>query len=185
MTSSVTATKSLMLSAQGDDFHRKDLDCAILFGNGQWPGARADYLTGREVVLIVLPARAAQPLLDRAQDIPGFTLQQHVSLAHAWTHWYTADVVGGVNPLRGSQLDQYHSLTRAVWAGMGLALVPHGLVQDDIAAGLVSTPLDDGCMDGMGYYLCYSEPRSHLKPLSSFRQWLPNEVQRVPPLSPA
>jgi DNA-binding transcriptional LysR family regulator len=35
-------------------------------------------------------------------------------------------------------------LIRAVRAGMGLALVPHCLVQDDIAAGLVSTPLDDG-----------------------------------------
>jgi hypothetical protein len=28
-----------------------------------------------------------------------------------------------------------------------VALVPHCLVQDDIAAGLVSTPLDDGYMD--------------------------------------
>lgn len=41
--------------AQGYDFQREDLDCAILFGNGRWPGARADYLTGREVVLIAPP----------------------------------------------------------------------------------------------------------------------------------
>jgi LysR family glycine cleavage system transcriptional activator len=170
--------------AQGYDFHREDLDCAILFGNGQWPGARADYLTGREVVLIAPPVLAAQPPLDRAQDIAGFTLLQHVSVPHAWTHWCAAHGVSGVNPLMGPQLDQYHSLIRAVRAGMGLALVPHCLVQDDIAAGLVSTPLDDGYMDEMGYYLCYPESRSHLKPLSSFRQWLLNEVQRTLPPSP-
>jgi DNA-binding transcriptional LysR family regulator len=61
-------------------------------------------------------------------------------------------------------------------ANMGLALVPHCLVKDDIAAGLVATPLADGYMSEMGYYLCYPESRSHRKPLSSFRQWLLSAV---------
>ncbi len=165
--------------AQGYDFQREDLDCAILFGNGSWPGARADYLTGREVVLIAPPGLAAQPPLRQAQDISGFTLLQHVSVPHAWTHWCAAHAVSGVNTLVGPQLDQYHSLIRAVRAGMGLALVPHCLVQDDIAAGLVATPLDDGYRDEMGYYLCYPESRSHLKPLASFRQWLLGEVSKA------
>ena len=167
--------------AQGYDFQREDLDCAILFGNGTWPGARADYLTGREVVLIAPPGLPAQPPLRQAQDITGFTLLQHVSVPHAWTHWCAAHGVSGVNTLMGPQLDQYHSLIRAVRAGMGLALVPHCLVQDDIAAGLVATPLDDGYRDEMGYYLCYPESRSHLKPLDAFRQWLLAEVGKAAP----
>lgn len=171
--------------AQGYDFQREDLDCAILFGNGNWPGARADYLTGREVVLIAPPGLPAQPPLRQAQDITGFTLLQHVSVPHAWTHWCAAHGVSGVNTLMGPQLDQYHSLIRAVRAGMGLALVPHCLVQDDIAAGLVVTPLDDGYRDEMGYYLCYPESRSHLKPLGAFRQWLLGEVGRTAPASTA
>lgn len=171
--------------AQGYDFQREDLDCAILFGNGSWPGARADYLTGREVVLIAPPGLPAQPPLRQAQDITGFTLLQHVSVPHAWTHWCAAHGVSGVNTLMGPQLDQYHSLIRAVRAGMGLALVPHCLVQDDIAAGLVATPLDDGYRDEMGYYLCYPESRSHLKPLGAFRQWLLSEVGKAAPASAA
>ena len=77
-----------------------------------------------------------------------------------------------VNALLGPQLDQFHSLIRAVMAGMGLALVPRCLVSDDVAQGLVSAPLNDGYRDDMGYYLCYPESRSHLKPLASFRDWL-------------
>lgn len=160
---------------QGYDFRRADLDCSILFGNGRWPGAIADYLTGRKVVLIAPPATPHQPQLPQvreAQDISRFTLLQHVSVPHAWRHWCEAHQVRGVNALMGPQLDQFHSLIRAVMAGMGLALVPHCLVKDDIAAGLVSAPLDDGYRDDLGYYLCYPEARSHLKPLSSFRQWL-------------
>lgn len=164
---------------QGYDFQRADLDCSILFGRGNWPGAVADYLTGRDVVLIAPPAAPRQPRLRKAQDIAGFTLLQHVSVPHAWSHWCEAHGVSGVNALVGPQLDQFHSLIRAVMAGMGLALVPHCLVQDDIAAGLVSAPLKDGYMDEMGYYLCYPESRLHLKPLASFRQWLLDSVART------
>jgi len=41
---------------QGYDFQLRDLDCSILFGNGHWPGAVADYLTGAQHVLIAPPA---------------------------------------------------------------------------------------------------------------------------------
>ena len=157
---------------QGYDFSRADLDCSILFGNGSWPGAVADYITGRDVVLIAPPGARVQQQLRKTPDIAGFTLLQHVSVPHAWRHWCDAHSVQGVNTHLGPQLDQFHSLIRAVMAGMGLALVPHCLVRDDIASGVVSAPLEDGYQDNMGYYLCYPEARSHLKPLASFRQWI-------------
>ncbi len=163
----------------GYDFQRADLDCAILFGKGNWPGAVAQYLTGRDVMLIAPPAPPGQPLLRQAQDVAGFTLLQHVSVPHAWTHWCEAHGVRGVNALLGPQLDQFHSLIRAVMAGMGLALVPRCLVSEDVAQGLVSAPLNDGYRDEMGYYLCYPESRSHLKPLTSFRDWLLAEVNQT------
>ena len=160
---------------QGYDFHRPDLDCSILFGDGHWPGAVADYLTGREVVLIAPPAPRSRPLLRKPADIAKYPLLQHVSVPHAWAHWCDAHGVQGVNPLAGPQMDQFHSLIRAVAAGMGLALVPQCLVLDDIALGTVSAPLDDGYGDTLGYYLCYPEARAHVGPLEKFRQWLLGE----------
>jgi LysR family transcriptional regulator, glycine cleavage system transcriptional activator len=157
---------------QAYDFHRADLDCSILFGDGHWPGAVADYLTGREVVLIAPPASASKLRLRKPTDIANFTLLQHVSVPQAWAHWCKAHGVLGVNTLAGPQLDQFHSLIRAVAAGMGLALVPKCLVQEDLSSGLVSAPMDDGYIDDMGYYLCYPEAKAHLAQLSSFRQWL-------------
>lgn len=161
---------------QGYDFHRADLDCSILFGNGHWPGAVADYLTGRDVILIAPPAARGKPVLRRAQDVAKFARLQHISVPHAWSHWCEAHGVAGINPFAGPQLDQFHSLIRAVAAGMGLALVPRCLVQDDVAAGVVSAPLDDGYVDDLGYWLCYPEAKAHQGPLASFRQWLLREV---------
>lgn len=157
---------------QGYDFHRADLDCSILFGDGHWPGAVADYLSGHEVVLIAPPSPRGKPLLRKPADIAAFQLLQHVSVPHAWVSWCATHDVPGVNPLAGPQLDQFHSLIRAVAAGMGLALVPQCLVQDDIAGGLVSAPLDDAYVSEQGYYLCYPEAKTHLEPLASFRRWL-------------
>ncbi len=162
--------------AQGYTFDRADLDCSILFGQGHWPGATAAYLTGREVMLIAPPSPKSKPMLKKPQDISKFTLLQHISVPQAWAHWCEAHGVKSANPLAGPQLDQFHSLIRAVMAGMGLALVPRCLVQDDVAAGLVSAPLDDGYLDDSGYYLCYPESRAQMVPLVSFKQWLMEEL---------
>jgi LysR family transcriptional regulator, glycine cleavage system transcriptional activator len=162
--------------AQGYTFDRADLDCSILFGQGHWPGATAEYLVGREVMLIAPPAPRGKPLLKKPQDISKHTLLQHISVPQAWAHWVEAHGVQNVNPLAGPQLDQFHSLIRAVMAGMGLALVPRCLVQDDVAAGLVSAPLDDGYTDDSGYYLCYPESKTQLTPLTHFREWLQAEL---------
>ena len=158
--------------AQGYTFARPDLDCSILFGDGNWPGAVADYVIGREVVLIAPPTLKSKPLLKNPHDIAKFTLLQHPSVPQAWVHWCDAHGVKGVNPLAGPQLDQFHSLIRAVMAGMGLGLVPRCLVQDDINTGLVSAPLNDGYVDDSGYYLCYPEGKSNLTQLVHFKQWL-------------
>lgn len=163
--------------AQGYTFDRADLDCSILFGRGHWPGAVAEYITGREVMLIAPPAPAKKPWLKKPQDIVKFPLLQHATVPQAWAHWCEAHGVNGVNPLHGPQLDQFHSLIRAVMAGMGLALVPRCLVQDDVAAALVSAPLDDGYLDDSGYYLCHPESKTQLAPLVSFTTWLRTAVQ--------
>ena len=157
---------------QGYDFHRADLDCSILFGDGHWPGVMSDYLVGHEVVLIAPPRALLKSPLKKPSDIAKFVLLQHVSVPQAWGRWCQSHEVHGVNPLAGPQLDQYHSLIRAVAAGMGVALVPRCLVNDDIANGLVTLPLDDGYLGDMGYYLCYPESRGHLEPLVNFRKWL-------------
>jgi LysR family transcriptional regulator, glycine cleavage system transcriptional activator len=174
--------------AQGYTFARPDLDASILFGEGTWPGAQAVYLTGREVVLIAPPAPARKPLLREPRDIARFALLQHASVPHAWLAWCDAHGVdtgpSGVAALAGPQLDQFHTLIRAVSAGMGLALVPECLVLDDIASGAVSAPLrrtlrQDTYTDPGGYHLVFPESKAHLPPLEAFKTWILKSLERT------
>lgn len=160
------------------DFERPELDCSILFGDGHWPGAHADYITGNEVALIAPRTLSADIAINTPGDVARHTLMRHVTVPEAWLHWSeTQGVTGLINPLAGPQFDQFQTMIRAVIAGMGLALVPRCLVQDEIAAGLVREPLAQYPMGGgycgdMGYWFCYPEGRTQLHALLCFRQWL-------------
>ena len=115
-------------------------------------------------------------MLDQLLDVFGETLQQGPFPVSR--HGIAGDGHDGcvANTLAGPQLDQFHSVIRAVLAGMGAALVPQCLAKDDIAVGHVSTPLPigngGGYLSDKGYYLCYPEARRHAQSLVHFREWL-------------
>ncbi|GKT23574.1 LysR substrate-binding domain-containing protein [Acidovorax sp. SUPP3334] len=159
----------------GYDFADPELDCSILFGDGHWPGARAHCLAGNDVALIAPPASAGEagsPLRE-PRDVVRSALLRHVSVPDAWERWSEVHGVSGLDTLAGPQFDQFESMIRAVSVGMGVALVPRCLVQDEIAAGVVAEPLaQGGYTSELGYWFCYPEARAQLATLDRFRHWL-------------
>lgn len=172
---------------QGYDFESPTLDCSILFGDGHWPGARADYLTGREVVLIAPRPQHGLPPIRTPADIAHCTRLRHVTVPQSWTRWSLLHHVDLDDPLAGPQFDQFQTIIRAVMAGMGVALVPRCLVQDEISAGLVTEPLPQhGLTSDLGYWLCYPEARANQATLVAFRDWLLHKAaQGTRPATPA
>ena len=155
------------------DFHRPELDCSILFGDGHWPGAHAHYLSGNDVALIAPRAAVADWRIDSVHDVPGHALLRHLTVPEAGLRWSETHGVSGVDPLAGPPFDQFQTMIRAVMAGMGLALVPRCLVQDEITAGLVREPLaGGGYRSELAYWFCYPERRNQLHALDCFRRWL-------------
>ncbi|APE47152.1 bacterial regulatory helix-turn-helix, lysR family protein [Delftia acidovorans] len=163
-------------------FDSPGLDCAILFGDGHWNGAHAHYLVGRQVALIA-PPRGAGPeaRITTPQDVARCTRLRHVTIPDAWARWSEAHGVNGISPLAGPQFDQFQTIIRAVMAGMGIALVPRCLVQDEIAAGLVNEPLPQhGYQSALGYWLCYPADRANHGTLGIFRNWLVDHAAQTP-----
>ncbi|WP_311223367.1 MULTISPECIES: LysR substrate-binding domain-containing protein [unclassified Acidovorax] len=157
----------------GYDFSDPELDCSILFGDGHWPGARSHYLAGNDVALIVPRSGVGEVDVRTLSDVARCTLMRHVTVPEAWQRWSEAHGVPVKNTLSGPQFDQFQTMIRAVSVGMGVALVPRCLVQDEITAGTVAEPLPaGGYTSDVGYWLCYPEARAHLAPLVRFRDWL-------------
>ena len=164
-------------------FDSPGLDCAILFGDGHWNGAHAHYLAGRQVALIAPPGGTGpESRITAPQDVARCTRLRHVTIPDAWARWSEAHGVHGISPLAGPQFDQFQTIIRAVMAGMGVALVPRCLVQDEIAAGLVHEPLPEhGYHSALGYWLCYPADRANHGTLGIFRNWMVDHAAHTPP----
>ncbi|SDD92847.1 DNA-binding transcriptional regulator, LysR family [Cupriavidus sp. YR651] len=165
------------------DLQRSDLDCSIVFGDGNLPDTNCHYIDGRDVVIIAPPTESARPADDVASFLRQGTLLHHVAVPDAWLQWQEHHGIAGFDALVGPRFDQFESMIRAVSVGLGLALVPRCLVRDELAAGVVSEGFPDSPLGGYqshsGYWLCYTGARSRMPQLMAFRAWLLDDARRV------
>ncbi len=155
----------------GYDFSMPELDAAIRFGDGVWPDCRVDYVLGKAIVPVAKPGLFSLPVAgpDVLATMP---LLQHVSAPHAWHDWMQA---AGVHPERVNKapcFDQFSLLTEAAIAGLGVALVPACLIEDELRDGKLERIYDISILEQQGFYLCYPEDRAELPELLAFRAWL-------------
>lgn len=155
----------------GYDFSSPELDAAIRFGDGVWPDCRVDYVVGRAIVPVAKPGLFSLPVAspDVLATLP---LLQHVSAPHAWHDWMLA---AGAHPDRVNKapsFDQFSLLTEAAIAGLGVALIPACLIEDELRDGKLERVYDISILEQQGYYLCYPEDRTELPELVAFRTWL-------------
>lgn len=155
---------------QGYDFSSPDLDAAIRFGTGIWPGSVADYITGREVVPVCHPDVAAQ--CRGARDLLDHPLMHHASAIDAWPEWFAQAGVASPRSRGGPCFDQYSLLTQAAMAGFGIALIPRCLIEEELRDGKLAVALSAPIQASRGYYFCYPEHKASLPALQVFRGWL-------------
>ncbi len=121
----------------GSDPMPYNVDAAVRFGEGSWPGVTSEYLSGREFIVVCsgqLLKRRRELRSDRG--LTAVTLLRHHAVPLAWAQWCSARGVQGVNAHAGPRFEQYASLIRAITADMGVGLVPRCLVQDELRSHL-------------------------------------------------
>lgn len=171
---------------RNEDFSGATPDAAILSGvAGQWPGWQADYVIGREMVVICSPARLAARracgLWDRPIGLLGEPLIYHSNGPDNWARWFDAAGVQRDAITLASGFEQVSILVRAVMADMGIAVLQRCLVQDDLQAGHVVSPFPDlRIAIARGYHLCAPPQRRDHYALACFRDWLLDTARQDP-----
>jgi LysR family glycine cleavage system transcriptional activator len=157
------------------DFRREEVDVAIRYGRGHWPGLRADWLMAEELFPVCAPSLLTGPKpLNRPEDLVNHTLL-HVELgADEWQLWLTAT---GLPPRlatqRGMRFDDRLMALQAAMDGLGVAIGHAPLVEADIAAGRLVVPFDAYQLPAeAGYYLVGPHETADLTKIVTFRTWL-------------
>jgi len=165
------------------DFTVSDVDVAVRFGLGGWPGLTAHRLLSEELVPVCSPALLkGEAKLERPQDLAAFTLLHASSRMGEWRMWLSAAGVTGIDPERGPKFHNVALALTAAESAMGVAIADRGMLAGDIEAGRLVAPIDFELPSESAYYLVYPVANGDRPKIAAFRDWLLEEVRRDPAL---
>ncbi|HWQ08297.1 MAG TPA: LysR substrate-binding domain-containing protein, partial [Holophaga sp.] len=148
-------------------------DAYVSLGNGTWPGCVADYVCGKELILV-----AGRRLFERNPPIQSpagildFDLFEHREVPGVWSQAFG---ILGLQPgksVRISQWDFYSVIIRSVSLGHGLALLPRCYIREEIDSGELVQVLDHHQYSPYGYYFIIPAGRQADASIVRFRDWL-------------
>jgi LysR family transcriptional regulator, glycine cleavage system transcriptional activator len=157
------------------DFQRDNVDAAIRYGRGQWPGLRADWLMADELFPVCSPSllHGGKPLRS-PEDLKSHMLL-HTSNANSddWRLWLTAaGLPADIARQPGITFDMIFMTIQAAIDGIGVAMGRTSYVQDDIAKGRLIVPFKIALPADAGFYLVAPEGRREAPKLAAFREWM-------------
>lgn len=172
----------LLATDQLVDFHKEDVDLAIRYGGGIYPGLVSERLLSERVFPVCSPqllsnGAAADPLalFAKAPLLHDDSLDQDRTCPD-WRMWLKAAGIRGVDWRRGQRFNQSALVLEAAAAGRGIALAKAMLAEQDLAAGRLARLDDREHPVEFAYFLVYPRERSGSAKFAAFREWLFAEV---------
>ena len=164
------------------DFARDDVDAAIRFGRGQWPGVRADWLMADELFPVCSPALIKGPKALRKPEHLAYHSLLHTSGFYGddWRLWLTAAGLSvDISRQPGMTFDLILMTVQAAIDGAGVAMGRTSYVQTDIAKGRLVVPFKIVRPTDAGFYLVSPLARSDPPKLAAFRKWLATTAKNM------
>jgi LysR family transcriptional regulator, glycine cleavage system transcriptional activator len=158
------------------DFRREDVDMAIRYGHGRWPGLRADWLMSEDIFPVCSPALlTGDKPLKKPEDLAHHTLL-HVGasgFSEDWRLWLTA---AGLPPnlaaKPGLSFDIAVMALQVAIDGRGVAIGRSSFVEADLAAGRLVAPFDMRLPAAAGFYVVAPPETADTPKIARFRDWL-------------
>ena len=161
------------------DFGSGDVDAAIRYGRGHWPGVRAVWLMADEVFPVCSPTlRSGKRPLRKPEDLRDHVLLHTTTNSDDWRLWLTASgLPSDISRQPGITFDLILMTVQAAIDGIGVAMGRTSYVQDDIAKGRLVVPFEITLPADAGFYLVSPEAVADPPKLRAFRHWLTTSAQ--------
>lgn len=163
------------------NFEVEDVDVAVRFGPGDYPGLHSERLMQEAIIPVVAPKLAER--LQRVEDLLECTLLHDESqdwdpTFPDWDTWLSSLGLQPKTPLRIRHIDDNNLILQAVGNGMGVALTWYSLVADDLREGRLVRLFDQTLPTTHSYHLVTPHNRLHLPKVVAFRNWLLEQARR-------
>lgn len=166
------------------DFTREDVDVAVRYGLGVYPGLRSDRLLEEQVYPVCSPAllQGKKPLRT-PRDLAHHVLL-HADSHEDWLQWLVSERIEGVDAKRGPMFTDSSMLLEAAISGQGVALGRSVLAEAELASGRLVRPFAQSQPAGQAYYLVCPEIAADRPKIRAFREWILAEAHSPLPAEP-
>ena len=159
------------------DFRRDDVDAAIRYGSGHYPGLVVEHLMDDGYFVACSPGIEGGVPAHPA-DLARYSLLRCEN--EFWEPWFRSAGLDWEEPARGPKYEDASHLLQATVEGQGVALARTSLIGSDLVNGVLVRAFDISVPSPHRYFLVYP-PRMAASPkLAVFRQWLKDEIAADP-----
>jgi LysR family glycine cleavage system transcriptional activator len=164
------------------DFQKENVDLAIQFGDGIWPGTICERLLDDQIAPVCAPI-----LLDG--KIPLKTLDDLKLHRLLHSHYRKSDWLDWLSAAGRPDLAHHHEsmefsssiLTyQAAVDGLGVAIGQITLLDQELEKGILVCPFDQIVKRPFAYYLLQPDRHSTPRNVSIFREWLLDKIREMP-----
>ncbi len=154
-------------------FNDQPFDAAIYHAGQIWPQTIGIKLFDEDELLPVCSASALGAAANPDDPMAGLVHLHMSSRPDAWRQWYQAQQREYVPSISaGPRYELFTMILAAVHAGMGVALVPRFLVQDEIESGRLVAPTKGSLKVREAYFFSYPAAVEPSEALRAFEAWL-------------
>jgi LysR family transcriptional regulator, glycine cleavage system transcriptional activator len=170
---------------------RDEVDAAIVFGAGVWPGAEALELGGNLMVAVCAPKSPALARFHANRLLAGDFLH-HSQVPEAWSAYFPEREWGGTAASKAAgkaagktaqgaamSFDMHAQILEAALSGLGVALLPWFVAEPAVRAGGLKLCSKRGARLARQYYLVYKKTSRFEPNMQCFKDWVLRESRRL------
>jgi len=176
---------ALRVLAEGDltDFAVENVDVAIRFGPGRYPGLVSELLFHEEIFPVCSPKllNSGAPLRRLADLVNQTLLHDEPGAGYHdlnWRNWLEQVGASEIEPPPGPGFTYTHMTLQAAVAGQGVALGTTVLASDDLASGSLIRPLKESVTSSYSYWLVCPPGSLDRPKAKAFHDWVISEGAR-------
>ncbi|OES64041.1 LysR family transcriptional regulator, partial [Pseudomonas aeruginosa] len=140
-------------------FADTEFDAALYFGDADWSGTVSHFLMRENPVPVCSPELLGGRRTLSAEQVAGLPLMQQSTRPYAWRQWFHSQGLNVAHDMSGPRYELFSMLAQAAMHGMGVALIPPFLIQDELADGRLIVPMQHAYLSENAYYLIIPERR--------------------------
>ncbi|WGO84020.1 transcriptional regulator GcvA [Arsenophonus apicola] len=150
-----------------------DVDVAIFYGYGNWPGLRTDRLYAEYLIPVCAPALlAGRYPLKKPQDLIHHTLLHDSSRRDWQAYSRQLSLQDIINVEQGPIFSHSAMVIQAAIHGQGIALINNIMTKNELDTGRLVCPFNDVLVSKKAFYLVCHDTQAELGKIAAFRQWI-------------